>query len=63
MEVVTAKLDENRTIVTEADTNLLQKHRRRTRRSTENVDLVNFQPERIDHKVEKASIHQPVLKE
>ena len=62
MEVVTAKLDENGTVVTEVDTNFLKNHHRRTKRSAKNVNLANFQPEQIDHKVKQASTHRSVLK-
>lgn len=50
MEVISAELDENGTVSTAVDLNLLQIHHRRTRRSSKEIDLASFQT-RISHKV------------
>ena len=56
VEVISAKLDGNGTITTKVDINMLQSHHRRNRRSTTNIDLASFQPDKINHKVKHVSI-------
>ena len=59
MEVITAELNENGTVSTVVDVNLLQSHHRRTKRSSKEIDLVNFQS-RISHKVKYVIDRKPI---
>lgn len=55
IEVISANVNENGTVSTDVDVTKIQRHHRRTRRSTEKdrkgTDLANFQPGVIRHKV------------
>ena len=50
MEVISAELNGNGTVSTAVDVNRLQSHHRRTKRSSKEITLANFQS-RISHKV------------
>ncbi|KAL9982165.1 hypothetical protein ACROYT_G010976 [Oculina patagonica] len=55
IEVIAAKVNENGTVSTDVNVTKLQRHHRRTRRSTEKdrkgMDLANFQPGIVRHKL------------
>ncbi|XP_022801512.1 uncharacterized protein LOC111339184 [Stylophora pistillata] len=52
VEVISANLDENGTIITAVDINMLKSHHRRRRRSTRyDFELASFKPNKIHHKL------------